>query len=147
MSKKWVVTVERETESEEAYTIRLGVAASVPGETMRVLTVCSTLKALQGEVAGLKKELDQALAEAETQVKALAQPQEGRTEERLSPEAIWKHMASLPSDEDMFGYFNALDDDSRQQVAEFVLTKVNMFRGRGPAFAESYNVVSHQLEE
>jgi len=62
------------------------------------------------------------------------------------PEKVWKEMESLGSEEQMFEYFNAFSEAERQQIAEYIFSHANMFKGRGPVFSERYDTSSHMLE-
>jgi hypothetical protein len=52
----------------------------------------------------------------------------------------------MASENEMFAHFNGFSSSDRQIIAEYILTHVSMFKGRGPVFSEHYDSVSHLLE-
>lgn len=111
-----------------------------------VLLRCGSMEELERAVQALKGDLDAVLAQAkEALAKRLARSEQDK-EKNMSPSDIWRQMEQAPTEEAMFACFNALSESKRLEVAEWVLTHVSMFKGRGPVFAEHYNIVSHTLD-
>jgi hypothetical protein len=48
--------------------------------------------------------------------------------------------------EEMREYFNGLSLNKRQEVADFVLTQLNIFKGAASIFSQHYNEVECLLE-
>uniref|UniRef100_A0A832A1C4 Uncharacterized protein n=1 Tax=Desulfacinum infernum TaxID=35837 RepID=A0A832A1C4_9BACT len=112
----------------------------------QVLVRCASLEELERVVHSLKKDLDGALVQAKEAVEKMRAREEQDKEKSMSPSDIWRQMEQAPTEEAMFACFNALSESKRLEVAEWVLTHVSMFKGRGPVFAEHYNIVSHTLD-
>ncbi|MEJ5349081.1 MAG: hypothetical protein WHS46_10405 [Desulfosoma sp.] len=108
---------------------------------------CGSLEELHQVVQGLRENLENMMRQAEEAVVKIREQQERDEEKRMSPSDIWRQMEQAPTEEAMFACFNALSESKRLEVAEWVLTHVSMFKGRGPVFAEHYNIVTHTLDE
>lgn len=91
----------------------------------------------------MKAELDEVLESARQKIEAL---QSGGGSKAADPGKIWKEMEALSTDDEMFKYFNGFSPSDREIIAEYVLTRVNMFKGRGPVFSEHYDSSTHRLE-
>jgi len=103
---------------------------------------CRSLDELRGEIARIKVELDGFLEDA---VKKLGTC-EGGAAGMDDPAEVWKEMERMQSEQEMFNYFNGFSASDRQIIAEYILTHVNMFKGRGPVFSEHYDAATHRLE-
>lgn len=112
-----------------------------------VLLRCGSVEELERIVDSLKKDLDGVLLQAKDAMEKRRARSEEEKEKSMSPSDIWRQMEQAPTEEAMFACFNALSESKRLEVAEWVLTHVSMFKGRGPVFAEHYNIVSHTLDE
>ncbi|MBZ4659516.1 MAG: hypothetical protein JG766_1439 [Desulfacinum sp.] len=124
----------------------LEVRVSAEGmEDGAMLAVCSSLEELSRLVDSLKHEADRLVEKAAAALRELETQAKG--EEDVTPEEVWRRMEAAPSDEEMFRYFNSLSEERRREAAEYILTHVSMFKGRGPVFAEHYNIVEHTLDE
>lgn len=117
------------------------------GATSPVLVRCGSLEELRQAVRDLVRSLESLVHRAEEAVKAMEVQQKADEENPMSPSDIWRQMEQAPSEEAMFACFNALSEPKRLEVAEWILTHVSMFKGRGPVFAEHYNIVTHTLDE
>lgn len=146
MTRKWQLEVEAANDKPGTCVIQLKICD--PGTDLKIeaIPVCSNLDQLRAEIANLKNELDQLLRTAETKFQELTTTGTQSQASHLNPEAIWEKMESCSSEEEMFEVFNALDAGLRQETADYIFTHAGMFKGRGPVFAEHYNLVSHLLE-
>jgi hypothetical protein len=146
MTRTWQMEVEAANDKPGTCVIQLKICD--PGTDLKIeaIPVCSNLDQLRAEIATLKDELDQLLRSAETKFQELAATGIHSHASHLDPEAVWKKMESCGSQEEMFEVFNALDVGLRQVTADYIFTHAGMFKGRGPVFAEHYNLVSHLLE-
>ncbi len=145
MSRKWIVQIEPRMTSPSSYELSLGLTDPATGQPVKVSAGCGSLDEFQKEITSIKGELDELLKEAEEAVRKHEQDS-GKGGAARDPKSCWQEMEQLPSEQAMFDYFNALNATDRAVVAEYVLTHVNMFRGRGPIFAERYDSSSHRLE-
>lgn len=113
----------------------------------QVLLQCASLEELERVIQSLKKDLDDVLVQAKEAMERMRARREEDKEKSMNPSDIWRQMEQAPTEEAMFACFNALSESKRLEVAEWVLTHVSMFKGRGPVFAEHYNIVSHTLDD
>lgn len=123
-------------------TVRLMLRGKPEGGRMEVIA-SGSLEAFKLEIARLKGELDSVLERAEQQARlgtGGAEPQ------AIDPAQAWKHMEAFADEREMFNYFNALGMPDRERVADYVLTQVSMFKGRGPVFSEHYDASTHLLD-
>lgn len=109
---------------------------------IELIPPCAGLPQFEQAIAELKKELDAQLKEAEAAFEAM-KPDHGEVVH--SPEEVWERMKTLATDQEMFDFFNSLELSLRQQTAEHILTRVSLFSGRGPVFAEHFDQDSQSL--
>jgi len=64
----------------------------------------------------------------------------------MSPEQIWSILSQINEEGLFIKGFNSLDDTKRRELAEYVLTRCNIFSGKGSIFSERYNSESGLLE-
>ena len=109
---------------------------------------CDTMEGFEQEVAELKKRLDSALEKAR---EAFQQYQvQARGDKAVSDfhnaEEIWQALEECSSLEEMRELFNGLSASKRQEVADFVLTQLNIFKGAASTFSQHYNEAEYLLE-
>ena len=143
MGREWIMEIEADSDKRDSYVIRLEVKETGSDQTVRLIAACSSIEQLQKEIEGIKDELDRLPEEARQRVSSLTT---GGKEQKTPPEIIWKSMEAFSSETEMFAYYNGLDEAQRSDVAEYIFTHVNMFKGKGPIFSEHYDSVSHLLE-
>jgi len=87
---------------------------------------------LKGDLNNLKKEIRK----------------EGELEftPEMSPEQIWSILSQIDEEDLFIKGFNSLDDIKRRELAEYVLSRCNIFSGKGSIFSERYNSESGLLE-
>jgi len=124
------------------YGLRLGCTDPESERTVYLTPFCGSKEGLRREIENLTAEIGQMLGRAEEMLETRREDEETPPPE---PEEIWKYMAELPTEQEMFGYFNSLEEETRRRTAEYVLTRVSMFRGRGASFALHYDAVTHYL--
>ncbi|ROQ90260.1 hypothetical protein [Desulfosoma caldarium] len=117
------------------------------GATPTVFVRCGSVDELRQAVRDLVRNLEGLVHRAEEAVQTMEAQQKADEENSMSPSDIWQQMEQASSEEAMFACFNALSEPKRREVAEWILTHVSMFKGRGPIFAEHYNIVTHTLDE
>ncbi len=137
----WVLSVEEDGAS-SSMVIRFGLSDPESGKTVYAPVKCGSPEELAKEIALVKEELDGLVARASAELEKLGKGG-GKA---VAPDAIWKELEQLASDQDMFSRYNALSEKDRAAVAEYVFSHVNMFKGKGVVFAEHYNNGSHILE-
>ncbi len=63
-----------------------------------------------------------------------------------SPEANWQGLEGIASDEEFFKAFNKMGEARRRALADYVLTKMNIFKGRASVFSIHYSEDEGTLE-
>jgi hypothetical protein len=139
VSSEFFVDIQEEGGTARA---RIGIRQ---GETTCFMTpFCATEEELAAAMDELRASLSRLQDEA---LQALrARQQRAEASDSLDPVSIWSTMKSMESREDMFAYFNSLEEPLRREAAEYILTQVSMFKGLGPLFASHYNAQSAHLE-
>jgi hypothetical protein len=99
-------------------------------------------------VGNLKKSMDSILERAKTTFQQYQTQVEGKTgvADSYSSAEIWQTLEECSSFEEMREYFNGLSLNKRQEVADFVLTQLNIFKGAASIFSQHYNEVECLLE-
>jgi len=113
--------------------------------TCFMIPLCATEEELAAAMDELQAHLSRLHDEAVQELRARKQ-QEAEASGSLDPISIWSTMKNMESREDMFNYFNSLEEPLRRDAAEYILTQVSMFKGLGPLFASHYNAQSAHLE-
>lgn len=142
MVREWVFETEGQSSGKGADNLWLGLRDET-GRVAKVTPPCRSFEEFSREISSLKGELDRMIEAARQRFE---QGTAGGKSEIESPEQAWKKMAAMGSEQEMFDYFNALGLGARQEIAEYVFSKVNMFKGMGPVFSEHYDSESSLLE-
>ena len=109
---------------------------------------CDTMEGFEQAVTELKKRMDSALERARVtfhQYQAQAKG-EKTVSDFHNPEEIWQALEECSSLEEMRELFNGLSESKRQEVADFVLTQLNIFKGAASTFSQHYNEAESLLE-
>jgi hypothetical protein len=109
---------------------------------------CETMEGFEKAVGNLKKSMDSILERARTAFQQYQTEIEGETglADFHSSEEIWKTLEECSSIEEMRECFNALSLTKRQEVADFVFTQLNIFKGAASIFSQHYNEMEYLLE-
>ena len=141
-----------ETEEEEGVPPRMRlVVRSYPSDEKGYASLtpeCETMEGFEQAVEELKKRMDSALERArETfqQYQAQAKGENGVSDFH-NAEEIWQALEECSSLEEMRELFNGLSLSKRQEVADFVLTQLNIFKGAASTFSQHYNESEFLLE-
>jgi hypothetical protein len=132
------VTNQRE---ENKKTISIGIDFQIAGREIccPVSKNCHSYEDLAVEVGEIKRNLECVLEEAKTYFKGPAPKGDSGFEPETSAEEIWLILAGIKDESDFVKRFNSLDDTRRKEVADHVITKCNVFSGRGSVFSARYN--------
>ena len=109
---------------------------------------CETMEGFEKAVGNLKKNIDSILERARTTFQQYQTEIEGETglADSHSSEEIWKTLEECSSIEKMRECFNSLSLKKRQEVADFVFTQLNIFKGAASIFSQHYNEMEYLLE-
>lgn len=143
MALDWILELHRQGPSAKAKTIVLTSRDPETGQGIDVIPACSSVEEFAQAVRRLKERLDGLVEEAE---KRWSELNGTAPVAKLFPPEAWRKMEGFASEEEMFEYFNQLPEPDRQEIAEYVFSHVNMFKGRGPVFSRHYDAATHVLE-
>jgi hypothetical protein len=109
---------------------------------------CDTIEGLEQAMAELKKNMESLLRRAREKFQMHLVQADGETAVANfdSTEEIWRTLEQCASIEEMRESFNSLGRQKRQEVADFVLTQLNIFKGAASTFSQHYNEAEHCLE-
>ncbi len=126
---------------ENKKTISIGIDFQIAGREIccPVSKDCHSYEDLAVEVGGIKRNLECVLEEAKTHFKGSAPKGDSGIESETSAEEIWQILNGIKDESIFVERFNSLDDTKRREVAEYVLSKCNIFSGRGSVFSARYN--------
>jgi len=133
---------------ESKNTISIGIDFQIAGREIccPVSENCHSYEDLAVEVGKIKRNLECVLGEAKTHFKGSAPKGDSGFEPEMSTEEIWLILAGIKDESDFVKRFNSLDDTRRKEVADHVITKCNVFSGRGSVFSARYNNGTGHME-
>jgi hypothetical protein len=91
------------------------------------------------EIAAIKNSLDQVLKNAREHNEDTSTQKEVEFSPDMTCEEIWAVLSGIAEDALFIRRFNSLDEHLRREVAEYVLTKCNIFSGKAAVFSSGYN--------
>jgi hypothetical protein len=127
------------------------VVRSYPSDSRGYVSLtpdCETIEEFEGALAHLKKSMDSILERAKITFQrhqAKVEDEKAATEFHTCEE-IWHALEACSSIEEMRVRFNELSMAKRQEVADFVLTQLNIFKGAASIFSQHYNEQEYLLE-
>ena len=107
---------------------------------------CDTMEGFEQAMAGLKQRMDSALERAREAFQQYQAKGEEAVSDFHSAEEVWQALEECSSLEEMRELFNGLSVSKRQEVADFVLTQLNIFKGAASTFSQHYNEGEYLLE-
>jgi hypothetical protein len=109
---------------------------------------CETMEGFEKAVGKLKKSMDSILERAKTAFQQYQSQVKGEpgVADFNSLEEIWQTLEGCSSIEEMRECFNALSLSKREEVADFIFTQLNIFKGAASIFSQHYNEVECLLE-
>ncbi len=96
-------------------------------------------KELAVEVEAIQRNLERMTEEPKTNFKGPTPKDGSDFTPETSPEEIWAILSGVQDESSFVKRFNSLDDTRRKEVADHVITKCNIFSGRGSIFSARYN--------
>jgi hypothetical protein len=140
--------VEKEEGESGAIHARLVVRA-YPSDSRGYVSLtpdCETMEEFEEALAHLKRNMESIVESAKTTFQQYqARDETGVTDFHTSAE-IWQVLEECTSIEEMRVRFNELSLRKRQEVADFVLTQLNIFKGAASIFSQHYNEQEYLLE-
>ena len=133
---------------ENKKTISIGIDFQIAGRETHcpVSENCHSYEDLAVEVGEIKRNLECVLEEAKTHFKGPVPKDNLGFESEMPAEETWPILAGIKDESIFVEHFNSLDDTKRREVAEYVLSKCNIFSGRGSVFSARYNNETGYME-
>ena len=109
---------------------------------------CERIAVFEQAVAELRKRMDDILLSAR-EIFQQYQPQvkgEEAVTEFHKAEEIWQALEECASIDEMRELFNTLSRSKRQEVANFIFTQLNIFKGAASTFSQHYDEEEYLLD-
>jgi hypothetical protein len=106
---------------------------------------CGSCEEFVTEVGKVREELDRMIQKARS-IFGGAGGDETDSTDQMPPEKVWSILSSIEDEDQFVRRFNALEEEKRREVAEYVLTKCNIFSGKASAFSSRYSNETGLLE-
>jgi hypothetical protein len=136
----------KDEESRPRASIGISIKIGVNDTIHRISRVCDSLNALESEVRALNKGLEGVLESAKIIFKESSSLGVPEIRPEMRPEEIWEVLSSISDEKGFIEAFNSLDGGKRREVAEYILTRCNMFSGKGAVFSSRYDNESGLME-
>ena len=128
--------------------VSIGIKVKIGGHetTCPITGIYRSYEALASEVASLKEDFEEILKISKGILGHSAQAGALDLRSDMRPEEIWESLSSV-NDVDLFvESFNAMDEEKRKEVADYILTRCNIFSGMGSVFSARYDNETGLLE-
>ncbi|MBW2029174.1 MAG: hypothetical protein JRH06_06830 [Deltaproteobacteria bacterium] len=126
----------------------LGIRMKVGGResVFPITRPCKRLLELEEELLAIEKDLTGSMEQAKMLFGDSAQVDFPEITPDMGPEEIWPLVFKIEDEEMFIRSFNALDEEKRRSVAEYVLTRCNIFSGKASVFSSRYNSETALME-
>ncbi len=62
-----------------------------------------------------------------------------KKEEDMNPVRLWERIEQMGSEDEVISFFNSLSLEVRKTLSSYILSSVNMFKGKGVIFAQYFD--------
>jgi hypothetical protein len=133
--------VEHRNRKQEKKDIGIGIDLRIGDQEIlcRVTKTCESYEELTVEVNAIQNDLELILKKAKGFFGSTLLEEALEVTSEMSPEEIWSILSQIDSENLFTEHFNGLDETKRKELAEYVLTKCNIFTGKGSFFSRCYN--------
>ncbi len=136
----------KDEENRAGASIGVSIKIGINDTVHRISRVCNSLEALESEVRALNKDLEDVLESAKIIFKEPSFLGVLEIRSNMRPEEIWEILSSISDEKGFIEAFNSLDEGKRREVADYILTRCNMFSGKGAVFSSRYDNESGLME-
>ncbi|MDB9822324.1 hypothetical protein OAC89_01315 [Deltaproteobacteria bacterium] len=121
--------------------ISIGINVKIGGkETLCPISgVCDSPDGLESEIREIYENLEDILARAKKVFNASSGKKALELQPDLEPKDLWEILSSMDDEKGFIDTFNNLDQEKRKEIAEYILTRCNIFSGKGAVFSSLYN--------
>lgn len=129
--------------------LRLVARLEAPEESgpIYLTPACTSIEEFAQVVEALKGQMDAVVAKAREVFSQHEAENEEPGQKPQTVEAIWRALEGGNRLDEMRSFFNALELSKRQEVADYVFTQLNIFKGAASLFSQHYNRETCLLEE
>jgi hypothetical protein len=128
--------------------VSLGIRITI-GDQESVFPVspdCRSVEVLSREIKVLQKELEDAFETGKRFLQGKGFEGGKGIDDDLSPEEVWSLLSDMAGEEPFVEHFNAMAEERRRAVAEYILTSCNIFSGKAAVFSARYDSDSALLK-
>jgi hypothetical protein len=128
--------------------IYLGIHMRIAGQEIPcpVSKACHSYDDFAVEVAAIQDKLQRLLKEAKAFFEGPSPRERPEFSPEMSAQEIWSILSEIEAEDIFVKKFNDLDDVGRREVAEYALTRCNVFSGKASVVSARYNQESGLIE-
>ena len=123
-----------------------GQQGSAVQGSISLIPKCGSYETLEREMSRLKGELDDLLQEAKEQLGPGPGQEHVDLDEELGAAELWEILSAVHDTDLLVRQFNNLRREKRQEIADYVFTRCNVFAGVASVFSLRYNSEEAKLE-
>lgn len=129
--------------------LHLGIRVEIAGHESicPVTKICKSPEELSKAVERLTADLERLSSKALAIFRGEPHTHDQALSPDMPPDMVWQVLSETVDEDRFISLFNQLDEEKRKEVAEYVLTKCNVFTGRGAGFSARYNSETALLED
>lgn len=106
--------------------------------------ICDCYEAMEAEARLLKENIEEILRISKP-ILTKSEPVIPEISPDMEPEEIWGILSSVDEESLFFDSFNRMEEKKRKEVADHILSKCNIFTGKGAVFSSRYDQESGLL--
>jgi len=128
--------------------VGIGLRLMIGGRQIRcpVSKCCHSYEELEEEARGIIRRLNVLLVEAKELFVGAGVSSDLGLNPEMEPDAIWSILSRIESEDLFVATFNDLEEENRKKVAEYILTRCNIFSGNAAVFSSRYEGSTGRLE-
>jgi hypothetical protein len=119
----------------------IGLDLKIAGKEVRcpLSSVCDAYEDLAAELDEIQEDLEHIRKEAKARFQSPSAKEGLVFSPETPPDEIWAILSGIEEEARFMEHFNNLEETKRKAVAEHVLTRCNIFSGRGAVFSARYD--------
>ena len=134
-----IMTVKNEEDSR--ISVRIGIRVKIGEHEVihPVSGICNSQEALDREIDSIKENIEDIRETSRHILEGSSEPVGIELRSDMEPEEIWKILSSVHEEDVFLESFNRMDEAKRKEVADYILTRCNIFTGKGALFSSRYD--------
>ena len=128
--------------------VRIGIRVKIGEHEMihPVSGICNSTEALDREIGTIEEDIENIRETSRHILEGSSEPAGIELGSDMAPEEVWKILSSVHEEAVFLESFNRMDEAKRKEVADYILTRCNIFTGKGVLFSSRYDHESGLLE-